>query len=59
MCSLTPEELSRDYEILRRSNFTEAIKLKCEDSLSLPRERGGLSSRRKKMRNELTSLLMR
>ena len=35
MRSLTPEELSRDSEILKRSNFTEAIKLKYGDSLSL------------------------
>ena len=33
MHSLTPEELSRDSEILKRSNFTEAIKLKYGDSL--------------------------
>ena len=39
MRSLTPEELSRDSEILKRSNFTEAIKLKYGDSLSLPKRR--------------------
>ena len=32
---LTPEELSRDSDILTRSNFTETINLKDEDSLSL------------------------
>ena len=37
MCSLTPEELSQDSEILKRSNFTEAVKLKYGDSLSLPK----------------------
>jgi len=39
MRSLTPEELSRDSEILKRTNFTEAIKLKYGDSLSLPKRR--------------------
>ena len=37
MCLLTPEELSRDSEILKRSKFTEATKLKYGDSLSLPK----------------------
>ena len=39
MRSLTPEELSRDSEILKRLNFTEAIQLKYGDSLSLPKRK--------------------
>ena len=37
MRSLTPEELSRDSELLNRSQFTKVNKLKHGDSLSLPK----------------------
>ena len=59
MQSLTPEELSRDSEILKRSNFTEGIKLKYGTLIPCPRKSGELSSRRMKMTNKLDHLLMR
>ena len=39
MCSLNPEELSRDSQILKGTNFTQAIKLNYGDSLSLPKRK--------------------
>ena len=59
LCPLTPEELSRDSEILKRSNFTEGIKLKYGTLIPCPRKSGELSSRRMKMTNKLDHLLMR